>query len=84
MFQVSFLCSEERPEIKHLWLYTIRRHTSLINRVAIREIRDNLCADKLDSFNVFLRDLARQVGSNLDVSFLEPTGHANESARDLS
>jgi len=84
MFQASFFCSEERPEIKHLWLYTIRRHTSFINRVAIRKIRDNLCADKPDSFSVFLCDLARQIGSNLDVSFLEPTGDANESARDLS
>src|SRR5437870_2925198 len=48
LFRVLFLCSEEHPEIKHLWLDTIRRHTRFIDRVALREIRDNLRADKPD------------------------------------
>ena len=81
---MSLFCSAERPEIKHLRLPVIYRHRGFINCVAIGEIRYDLSADRLDSFNVFLNDVPEYISPNLNASFFQSAGDSNQSVRDLS
>ena len=53
----SLFCSQECPEIEHLRFSVIYGRSGFVNCVTIGEIRNNLGADTLDSFDVFLSDL---------------------------
>src|SRR6266481_5524369 len=77
-------CPQECPEIEHLRFSVIYGRSGFVNCVSIGKIRNNLCADTLNSFDVFLSDLPGDIRSNLNVPFFQSTGDSNQSVRDLS
>jgi len=80
----SLFCSQECPEIEYLRFSVIYGRSGFVNCVTIGEIRNNLGADTLDSFDVFLSDLPGDIRPNLNVPFFQFTGDSNQSSRDLS
>ena len=80
----SLFCSDECPEVEHLRFFVIYGHSGLINRVAFGKIRNDFRTNALNTFDVFLRNPAGEVGSNLNVSVFQSAGDANESVRHLS
>jgi hypothetical protein len=55
-----------------------------VDCVTVGKIRNNLCADTPDSFDVFLNDLPGKIRSDLNVPFSQSTGNGNQSARNHS
>jgi hypothetical protein len=69
----SLFCSDECPEVEHLRFF-----------VAFGKIRNDFRTNALNTFDVFLRNPAGEVGSNLNVSVFQSAADANESVRHLS
>ena len=77
-------CSAECPEVEHLRFSVIYRRSGFVDCVTVGKIRNNLCADTLNSFDVLLCDLPGNIRSDLNVPFFQSTGNGNQSARNLS